>query len=583
MEPPRLKIKEHEVGLRKVGDNLFEPKNEAILLQCLTSSLNLDNYNAQALFAKNEPPEESKTYKKIESFCFTTSINRISEAKILLKSLRQHHSQPIYIHCDWLSQLVIERLGYENLIINPIINEKYLKHITEIYTKDKYKVLEQMHHCRSDYIFAKLICLKKAMMKFNNTFFLDTDVIVLDNLQENFTEKLCLSPAFFAPESMHQGFEYGFYNAGYLFCEDRGFPQYWIDRFLNDSVFYEQECMNRFCHVYKFQTFPRSHNFGFWRGGDEVKSPKSLHVHITDELKNEVKALPNSDNLFKTFRAKSLQIIKQKNPDLYFYINKLTDYKKYAFIHMAKCGGTYVSTYLNSVALAPVIYHIPEGKSKDNPHLEFSKEQISELVDEVNKRDLTANQLMRFHQNSADLQSIEKLNDFGWETLTFLRDPRELICSLYFFSSRKTTKTTITNEEVSYTNFLAMAPWSGIAGHGDPDDWDINDIDVRKLSLNDFFIKMIKNEKLHVYWKIPEYIESIKYVDEMSHENLGKFINKVVDPDHVYSPIPIGQNKSANKGYKFYCNNGDISKEAQGLIEDHPEYIKYSEYMKILP
>ena len=65
MEPPRLKIKEHEVGLRKVGDNLFEPKNEAILLQCLTGSLNLDNYNAQALFAKNEPPEESKTYKKI--------------------------------------------------------------------------------------------------------------------------------------------------------------------------------------------------------------------------------------------------------------------------------------------------------------------------------------------------------------------------------------------------------------------------------------------------------------------------------------------------------------------------------------
>jgi hypothetical protein len=577
MDNPRLRIDEYEVGLRKVGDNLYEPKNKKILLDCLTDSLNLKDH--RSLFHVNELPEKCEEYKKIESFCFTTSINRISEAKILLKSLRQHHSQPIYIHCDQSSKLVIERLGYENLIIKPVINEKYLKNIVEMHTKDKYEILEQMHHCRSDYIFAKLVCLKQAMMKFKNTFFLDTDIIVLDDLQENFTEKLCLSPAFFAEESIHQGLEYGFYNAGYLFCEDRGFPQYWIDRFLNDSVFYEQECMNRFCNVYKFQTFPRSHNFGFWRGGAEVNSPKSLHVHITDEIKNEVKALPNSDNLFKTFRAKSLQIIKQKNPDLYFYINKLGDYKKYAFVHMAKCGGSYVEAYLTNVVLAPFIDH----NQILQPHVEFNTEQISEIVDEANRRDLTENQWIRFHQNSVDLKTIEKLNDSGWETFTFLRDPRDLICSLYFFSSRKTAKTTITNGEVSYTNFLAMSPSSGIAGHGNSGEWDINDIDVRKLSLNDFIINIVENEKLHVYWKIPEYIEAVKYIDEMSHDNLGKFINKAIDPDHIYSPIPIGKNSSANKGYKFYCNNGDISKEAQRLIEDHPEYIKYSEYMKILP
>jgi len=578
MDNPRLRIDEYEVGLRKVEGNLYEPKNKKILLDCLTDSLNLKDH--RSLFHVNELPEKCEEYKKIESFCFTTSINRISEAKILLKSLRQHHSQPIYIHCDWFSQLVIERLGYENLIIKPVINEKYLKNIVKMHTKGKYEILEQMHHCRSDYIFAKLVCLKQAMMKFKNTFFLDTDIIVLDDLQENFTENLCLSPAFFTPELTSQGFEYGFYNAGYLFCEDRGFPQYWINRFLDDSIFYEQECMNRFSNVYEFQTFPCSHNLGFWRGQAKVDNPKSLHGHITDEIKNEVKG-DKAANLFKNFRAKSLQIIKQKNPDLYFYINKLTDYKKYSFIHMAKCGGTYVSTYLNSVVLAPVINHIPEGKTKDRPHLEFSKEQISEAVDEVNKKDLTENQWIRFHQNSIDLKTIEKLNDFGWETFTFLRDPRELICSLYFFSRRKTTKTTVTKKEVSDTNFLAMAPWSGIAGHADPDSWDINDIDVRKLSLNEFFIKMIENEKLHIFWKIPEYIESIKYIDEMSHDNLGKFINKAIDPDHIYSPIPIGENPSANKGYKFYCNNGDISKEAQRLTEDHPEYMKYSKYMNI--
>ena len=39
MEPPRLKINEHEVGLRKIGDNLFEPKNKSVLLKTLLDRL----------------------------------------------------------------------------------------------------------------------------------------------------------------------------------------------------------------------------------------------------------------------------------------------------------------------------------------------------------------------------------------------------------------------------------------------------------------------------------------------------------------------------------------------------------------
>ena len=574
MEQPRLKIHDHEVGLREIEHGLYEPKSIKILLDCLTDSLDV---RAPSFYVINEPPEECETYKKIRSFCFTTSYNRISEAKILLKSLRQHHSQPIYIHCDWCSQLAIERLGYENLIIKPVINEKYLKNIVKTQTKNKYQILEQMHHCRSDYIFAKLECLKQAMMKFKNTFFLDTDIVVLDDLQENFTERLCLSPAFFTPQLMHQGFEYGFYNAGYLFCEDRGFPQYWIDRFLDDSSFYEQECMNRFRNVYEFQTFSESHNFGFWRGEAEVETPKSLHVHITDEIKNEVKG-SREEAHFTNFRAKSLQIIKQKNPDLYSYINQLGNYKKLAFLHMAKCGGTYVRTYLHNTVIAPFIDHVPEGKNeRENPHLEFNPNQISEVIDEVDKTDLTETQWMRFHQNSVDLKTIKKLNDFGWETFTFLRDPRDLICSLYFFCRRKVCN----GSRTSRTNFLVMAPWSGIAGHKDDSEWDINDIDTRKMSLNDFFIEVIKNEKLHIFWKLPEYIESVKYIDEMSHDNLGKFINKVIDPGHIYRPISVGKNSSDNTGYEFYCSNGDISKEAQRLIDGHPEYIKYQRYLDL--
>ena len=130
MDKPRLKIKDKEVGLRDLGNNLFEPKNIALLGDVIANKCNTD-HNPN-FWVENPPPKEQpEKYYKIQSFCFTTSINRISEAKILLKSLREHHSQPIFIHCDWFSKLVIERLGYENLIIKPVINEQYLKKIVD--------------------------------------------------------------------------------------------------------------------------------------------------------------------------------------------------------------------------------------------------------------------------------------------------------------------------------------------------------------------------------------------------------------------------------------------------------------------
>lgn len=576
MDKPRLKIKDKEVGLRDLGDSLFEPKNITLLADVIANKCNTD-YNPK-FWVENPPPKEQpEKYHKIQSFCFTTSINRISEAKILLKSLREHHSQPIFIHCDWFSQLVIERLGYENLIIKPVINERYLKKIVKDHTKNKYDILEQVHHCRSDYIFAKLRCLKGAMMLYENTLFLDTDVIVLDDLQENFTTKVCLSPAHFPSNIKHFGFEYGFYNAGYVFCANRGFPNFWIDRFLKDSTFYEQECMNRFSDHYNIQTFDNSHNYGFWREQNEPKNPKSLHVHITDEIKKETKG-ETEHKLFDNFRKKCLGIIEKKNPELYFYINKLRDYKKYAFVHMAKCGGTYVKTYLNKVILNPCKEHIPDGKNKDNPHLEFCPQQILKLVDEVDKTDLTENQWIRFHQNSVDSEVIEKLNNFGWETFTFLRDPRDIICSLYFFSGREITREE-NREKIGNNNFLAMAPWSGIAGHQEAGEWELDKVDVNKVSLNDFVKELIENEKLHVFWQLPAYIDSVKHVDKMSHENLGKFINKVIDPEHVYMPMPIGENASSNKGFKHHVGSGEISKEVVDLVESCEKIKRYNEWL----
>ena len=563
MEPPRLKINEHEVGLRKIGDNLFAPKNESVLLETL-----LDRFTPVSKdwgYENPVPPisAHDNNYQSIKSFCFTTSINRILEAKILLRSLRLKHQQPIYIHCDTPSKAILERQGYKDLIIKDVINEKYLKDIVKRHTKHKYDILESIHHCRSDYIFAKLECLKQAMLLFKNTFFLDTDIIVLDKLQEKFNCDVCLSPAYFPPDKAHSCFEYGFYNAGYLFCANRGFPSYWIKQFLTDSVFYEQQCMDRIPEVYNTQTFGLEHNYGFWRLENPPTKAKSLHVHITQEVENEIKNDPAIEYQ-ERFRTKSLDIIKASNPDLFFYIKRQTNFKKLAFIHMAKTDGRYVRQYLSKYVLPPCKCHTNASEFGRGMYLEYSKDEMLDICDMYNGN-LTKNILMRSHQNTWSKDLVIAYRKAGWETFTFIRSPADIICSLYFFSKRK-----------SKTN-LTMHPSSGIAGHQRNDSWEFDKVDAHKISLDSFVREVVTNPALDIFWKLPDYIKYIGYCAVMSNKNFAKFIENRVDPYHNYvvDEKLTNETSSDNKGFDYYIKSGDITAETETLLKSHPEYKKY--------
>ena len=85
MDQPRLRIEDEEVGLRHLGDNLFEPKNLSILKQVIN---NEDiTINKPQFFIKPIPIREPETYYKIESFCFVSTDNIKEEAELLLRSL----------------------------------------------------------------------------------------------------------------------------------------------------------------------------------------------------------------------------------------------------------------------------------------------------------------------------------------------------------------------------------------------------------------------------------------------------------------------------------------------------------------
>ena len=96
MEQVRLKINNEEIGLRHLGDGLYEPKNASVFKKVVEGNYKPPN-NFRFLKLSPLSKKEPKKYHKIESFCFVSTENIKEEAELLLRSLREFHDQPVYV------------------------------------------------------------------------------------------------------------------------------------------------------------------------------------------------------------------------------------------------------------------------------------------------------------------------------------------------------------------------------------------------------------------------------------------------------------------------------------------------------
>jgi hypothetical protein len=371
MEQPRLKIKDKELGLRDLGGNLFEPKNISILEGVFTNNLNVD-HNPKKFWLENLPPErEPKKYHKIQSFCFVVTDNLKDEAEVLLKTLRFFHDEPVYIICDKASKIFLNKMKVtDNVEFKTSAEKEHLDDIQKKVFEGHSCIANDVHDAPS--ILKKMEVMDFALKHHDNTFFLDTDIIVLDNLQEYFTAEVVL------------------YNAGYLFCANKGFPKFWRHSYLTDSSFFEQECMNRISDYYRIQTFGKEHNVGFWRGENLPPKAKSVHTHIS-ELGSAGRglsliALNKNTKDYALAQAKNSPIInshlrKHYNPDCN---------KKLAFIHYGKAAGVYIQHYIREQVF-PRIKHF-------NSWWDFNYKNKRALT-----RDWTEKELLEIAEADADI------------------------------------------------------------------------------------------------------------------------------------------------------------------------------------
>jgi hypothetical protein len=290
-------------------------------------------YPFRVLFELMNP---ERHMKQIESFSCVATREMKEEALIMLWPLREIYHHPVYVLCDDETENYLSGQDLGDLKFKNDANPSVLKEIKEM-LKDKIKNRNQFH--RPECILKKMDVMDWALGENENTFFLDTDIIVIRDITDNLSEELILSPHYDISSRANNGIFHGYFNAGYIFCSDKTFPEHWKDLYLNRSQFYEQEGMNYISEKYDMGIFGEEHNIGFWR---DTKLPKLKEGMFIDplgfniELPKEVKSFHSHLSPFLDYgphtalqkkneqmREMVLKYLESEKPELFYFIKEV--------------------------------------------------------------------------------------------------------------------------------------------------------------------------------------------------------------------------------------------------------------------
>ena len=236
--------------------------------------------------------------------------------------------------------------------------------------------------------------------------------------------------------------------------------------------------------------------------------------------------------------------------------------KKIAFVHYGKCAGVYTQKYLRDFVIPNVPqfnswWDFTQGTPERSLHRDWTKEELLEIATKDIDSGFAHNHMINWCS-----ETVKSFNDNKWFTFTFLRDPKDIICSLYFWSRSQKKK----HSSEDLANPLRKEIES-MSGQSDP----------QKVSLDAFFNFFISDEDARNLWTLPDYIDDISYVAEFNESNFKNFLLNYFH--HQYAPTQR-KNASESNGYKFYYENGEISESTNKLIEEDSEYRRYDKYLK---
>ena len=193
-------------------------------------------------------------YKKPKSICTLCTNKNINDLNYLLKSLKQFEPDiPIILLCDYVVSSVVKTKGLmKNIHIVECLND-YI---------DKDRENMEKEGVWDTFMRFKLRCIDEALVRYKDTLYIDSDVMLLQPLPLVDTRKeIGLSPHGVKHDNC---VKYGYYNAGYIYVNSTSFTTWW-DKAIYTSKFYDQGCLEDSTKTFNYFEFDFSHNFGWWR------------------------------------------------------------------------------------------------------------------------------------------------------------------------------------------------------------------------------------------------------------------------------------------------------------------------------
>lgn len=490
-----------------------------------------------------------------ESFCMVATKECKKEASVALITLRAHHPwEPVHVVCDKETKQHLKRLNLDFIVFHDIITQKTRDAIN---ARDDVKAHRKRNPTYHDpgAILLKMEAIRRAMSQHRNTLFIDSDIVFSKTVRVPMSHAgIAFSPHHNPPGREQASLKFGHFNAGYVFVADPKFADEWERRYLTDSQFFEQGCMNDMATEQRIPMFSKWHNVGFWRADDEgnagVDPDKvfSWHVHLDPEIQAKLPPVHGRRN--DRLRGVALSSILQSGADVYAKVcDELGIPKRVLFCHYGKAGGAWVDSYLKQNCFkhnAPIFEgYITKGRG----WTDLTDEEFDAAIN-------TKAPVAYIHQHHVNLSHEQVLaaKENGWFTFSFFRSPESLISSLYFWGRKEQEK------------------------RGQNDVWprgmDAPDERLIDLSLpfDDFLQFCLTEQALRDRWVLPPWADILDYSDLFSDEAFIAFMGRVFKRG---CRPPQAMNTSNNPGYASLKASGDVAHQTHLRLISDPDYLRF--------
>ena len=193
---------------------------------------------------------------KPSSFCTMCTSTCKQELIGFLLSLSIHHrDEKVYVICDTLTKETIE-----NMSIKIRLDIVWLVSLDKFSNMNRSQMEQQ--GIWSDFQMMKAVAIEKALEKEKDVLFLDSDIIILDEINDIDPDKeLGVSPQFIKQKNVD---ETGYYNGGMLWTNQKSLPNDWKE-FTKTSRYFDQASIEDLERKYDSFEFGDNYNLQTWR------------------------------------------------------------------------------------------------------------------------------------------------------------------------------------------------------------------------------------------------------------------------------------------------------------------------------